>query len=243
MNGLYLTLSFLTTLPVVPSGYHFDERHWQTAVIWFPLVGGLLGGLVWLAGWSSGLLFGEWLAAVFAVAIWAALTGGLHLDGLADCCDGLFAAAEPTRRLEIMKDARLGAFGVIGLVLFLLLKVGAAQAVLAEGLGLAFVAAAALGRTMILWVARQPPARPGGMGAAFAEQIRPFPLLLATLLPVGLLAFMGWRGGLALVVAVTAVAAIVALARRSIGGVTGDVYGLTVEMVELMVMLAFVVGK
>jgi adenosylcobinamide-GDP ribazoletransferase len=81
------------------------------------------------------------------------------------------------------------------------------------------------------------------MGAAFAEQIRPFPLLLATLLPVGLLAFMGWRGGLALVVAVTAVAAIVALARRSIGGVTGDVYGLTVEMVELMVMLAFVVGK
>ncbi|MFZ0548923.1 MAG: adenosylcobinamide-GDP ribazoletransferase [Candidatus Promineifilaceae bacterium] len=239
MNGLFLALSFLTTLPVVPLSYHFDARHWRTAVFWFPIIGGLLGGLVWLVGWGSGLLFGGWVSAVLVAASWAALTGGLHLDGLADCCDGLLVMAEPARRLEILKDARLGAFGVIGLVLFLLLKVGAIQGVLARGHGLAFVAAAALGRAMILWVARQPPARSSGMGAAFAEQIQPFSLLLTTLLPVGLLFFLGWRGVVAVVGAVTAVFAIIIVARRRIGGVTGDVYGLTVEVVELVVLLTF----
>ena len=239
MNGLFLALSFLTTLPVVPEGYRYEARHWRTAVIWFPIIGGLIGGVVWLVGWGSGLLFGEWLSAVLAVVVWAALTGGLHLDGLADCCDGLLATAEPARRLEIMRDPRLGAFGVIGLALFLMLKVGAVQGASAGGQPLAFVAAAAMGRSMIVWAARQPQARPGGMGAAFGEQVRPFFLLLATVLPVGLLLLLGWRGGLALLLAVLAVGGIMALARKRIGGVTGDVYGLTVEMVELVVLLAF----
>jgi adenosylcobinamide-GDP ribazoletransferase len=170
------------------------------------------------------------------------LTGGLHLDGLADCFDGLLVVAEPARRLEILRDSRLGAFGGIGLILFLLLKIGAVQSVLTAEQGLALVAAAAFARAMIGWVARQPAAREDGLGVVFGGQIRPFFLIVGTLLPNGLLAFMGWRGSLAIVLAVIAVVGITALARQRIGGVTGDVFGLTVEVVELAVLLAFSAG-
>src|SRR5262245_61596780 len=93
------------------------------AALWFPLIGFGLGLVL-----AGGLLlfrlfFSPALAAALTVAAWAALTGGLHLDGLADCCDGLLATATPERRLEIMRDPRLGAFGVTGLTLFLILKV------------------------------------------------------------------------------------------------------------------------
>ncbi len=239
MNGLFLTLSFLTTLPIVPSRYQYEVRHWRTAVFWFPIIGGLIGGLVWLVGWASGLIFGAWLSAVLAVSAWAVATGGLHLDGLADCFDGLLVMAERERRLEIMRDPRLGAFGAIGLILFLLVKISAVQAVLANERGLALVAAAVTGRAMISWVARQPAARSDGLGLVFSVQIRPFFLIIATLPPIGLLILMGWRGGLALALTLIVVAGIIAFARRRIGGVTGDVFGLTVELVELAVLIAF----
>lgn len=239
MNGLRLAISFLTTLPVLSAGYDYDERHWGTAVYYFPIIGGLIGGLVWLVGWGADHLYSSWLAAVLAVALWAVATGGLHLDGLADCCDGLLTAVDRERRLEILRDPRLGAFGVIGLVLFLGLKVGAVQGVLVNGQGLALVAAAALGRTMILWVARQPAARPGGMGQVFAAQIQPIALVVATLLALVPLLLAGWIGIAALFAPTVATGAVILLARQRIGGVTGDVYGLTVELVELVVLLVF----
>ena len=239
MNGFRLGLSFLTTLPVLSARYTYDETHWGTAVFYFPVIGGLIGGLVWLAGWGAVQVFSSWLAAVLAVVVWVGATGGLHLDGVADCCDGLLASVGRERRLEILRDPRLGAFGAMGLILILGLKVGAVQGVLTAGHGLAIPAAAALGRTMIVWVARQPPARPGGMGQIFAAQIRPLALVATTLLTVVSLLLPGWRGGLALLAATVITGAVILLARRRISGVTGDVYGLTVELVELAVLLVF----
>ena len=239
MNGLRLALSFLTTLPVLSPNYVYEADHWRAAIFWFPLIGGLVGALVWLTGWGAGQIFSNWLAAGLAVVAWAVLTGGLHLDGLADCCDGLLASVDREQRLEILRDPHIGAFGAIGLVLFLGLKVGAVQGVLAVEQGVAIPAAAALGRTLIVWVARQPTARPGGMGAVFAAHIQLLTLFIISLLPaIGLLLF-GWRGGLALLVAAAVTIGIIRLARRRIGGMTGDVYGLTVELVELSILLVF----
>jgi adenosylcobinamide-GDP ribazoletransferase len=109
--------------------------------------------------------------------------------------------------------------------------------VLASERGIAIPFAAALGRVLILWVSRQQSARPGGLGATFAEQVRPLSLAVASLLPVIGLILLGWRGVAALGLAVLLTIAIIVFARRRIGGVTGDVNGLTVELVELTVLL------
>ena len=84
-----------------------------------------MGVLLLLAQAAAARLLGPAVAAVLVVALWAVLTGGLHLDGLADCCDGLLVSAPHERRLEIMRDPRVGSFAVIGLVLALLLKTAA----------------------------------------------------------------------------------------------------------------------
>lgn len=239
MKGLQLALSFFSTLPSFSKRYVYDANHWQTAVYWFPIVGVIIGGLVWLVGWGAGFLFSSWLTAVIATATWAALTGGLHLDGLVDCGDGLLASVSPERRLEIMRDPRVGAFGAFVLVLFLCLKIGAIQSVLTTGYGFAILIAAALGRTAIIWIAKYPSARPDGMGEVLSEQIDRRGLFVATMLPIIGLLFFGWRGLLALIVAIVVILSVGRFARQRVGGVTGDVFGLCVELVELSVLLIF----
>jgi len=236
---LRLALSFLTTLPVrapaAPSG------SLGRAAPWFPVVGALMGGLLAAAWWGLGYVFPPVLAAVVVVALWAALTGGLHLDGLADCGDGMLAALPPERRLEIMKDPRLGTFGGISLFLFLLLKVFSVSALpqaSLEGLG-ALLLAPALARWLLLIVARQPSARPGGMGAAFSQGLTPGLVAVAALLPALLAVLCGWRGLLAVLAALLVVFIVIRAARARLGGVTGDVLGLTVELTELAVLLVF----
>ena len=109
MTELRLAWSFLTRLP----GGLDPEREEELgqAVPWFPVVGLLLGLLVGVVFWFSALFFGSSLAAVFAVAASAILTGAFHEDGLADTCDSLGGFGRE-RRLEIMRDSRVGTFGV-----------------------------------------------------------------------------------------------------------------------------------
>jgi adenosylcobinamide-GDP ribazoletransferase len=166
-----------------------------------------------------------------------ALTGALHLDGLADCCDGLFLAASRERRLEVMADPHTGAFGVIGLVLILLLKAAALTA-LARTDGAALPFAAALARWCILPAARLPAARPGGMGADFASGLQPWALYAGALAPAGLMLLLGVPGLAALLAGLGAASLAALLARARIGGVTGDVFGAIVETVETAVLLA-----
>ncbi len=236
---LRLALSFLTTLPVRAPAV--PEGSLGRAAPWFPVVGALVGGLLAIAWWALGFVFPPTLSAVLVVALWAALTGGLHLDGLADCGDGMLAALPPERRLEIMRDPRLGTFGAISLVLFLLLKVFAVAALpQASPTGyLSLLLAPALARWLLLIVARQPSARPGGMGAAFSQGLTPGLIGVAAVLPAILAVLGGWQG-LAAVVAAALVAGVIVLAARArLGGVTGDVLGLTVELSELAVLLVF----
>jgi adenosylcobinamide-GDP ribazoletransferase len=236
---LRLALSFLTTLPVrAPSA---PPGSLGRAAPWFPVVGAILGALLVAAWWGLGYVFPPVLSAVLLVALWAALTGGLHLDGLADCGDGLLAAVPPERRLEIMRDPRLGTFGGLSLFLFLLLKVFAVAALPPASLAgyYPLLLAPALARWLILIVARQPSARPGGMGAAFGQGLTPVALAVAAVLPALLVAGGGWRGLGAVVAALLVVLLVIRVARARLGGITGDVLGLTVELSELAVLLVF----
>ena len=252
MNDLLLAIGFLTVFPVrtsapQPGGLGRAGR-------WFPIVGLILGVMLATAHFLLSQLFSPLLTAALVVALWAALTGGLHLDGLADCCDGLFASVSPERRLEIMRDPRLGTFGGLGLILFIILKILAIASLSSSssssssfvlgiwGLGvgsLPFVLSSSLARWLILIVARQPSARPGGLGADFALGLTPKVFILAALIPLMLILLGGWRALIAAALAHLVAFVIIRFARARLGGVTGDVLGLTVELVELTVLLTF----
>jgi adenosylcobinamide-GDP ribazoletransferase len=161
----------------------------------------------------------------------------LHLDGLADCCDGLLHASNPERRLEIMKDSRMGAFGGIGLTLALILKVSALASLPTEKAVPVILLAASLGRWFIILAGFQPLARPGGMGAGFSSGLRKSALFWGGLIPLALTIFLGVPGILALGLSYLGVFFILRFSRVRIGGITGDVFGLVVEAAEIITLV------
>ncbi|PKO23291.1 MAG: adenosylcobinamide-GDP ribazoletransferase [Chloroflexi bacterium HGW-Chloroflexi-1] len=236
MNDFLRALGLLTVLPVrVPVD---DGAPPGQAMAFYPLIGALIGaglaGLAWLLRLLGLAENAPLLPAALLLATWAGLTGALHLDGWADCCDALFVPVSRERRLEIMKDPRLGGFGAAGLILLLLIKLAALQGVTASPHALpALIAIPALGRWASVIAAKAyPSARPGGMGDFFRRGLGRRELVIATvcasLAAVGLL----WRGAILWAVVALALLALASLARARLGGLTGDVYGATIELAE-----------
>lgn len=241
MKHLLTAFNLMTTIPLPAS------KNWQTgdsgrASIWYPFVGLVIGGLTWLMWTGMTRLFPAPVAGILTLIVWVSLTGGLHLDGLADCCDGLLASASVERRLEIMKDPRLGAFGGIGLILNLLLK-AATLATLTPDTSLGIILAASLARWCILPAGLMPLARHSGLGADFAAGFRRWHIFVGAIFPMGLALALGTRGVVSLLAGLVAATLVLRLAKSSIGGVTGDVFGMTVEVVETVSLLVFVIGK
>lgn len=242
-NALLTALDFLTVLPVPhPKGYQPVEL--GKAAGCFPWVGALLGGLSGALYLGLRQAFPPFLAAGLAAAGWMALSGGLHLDGLADCCDGLLYAGSAARRLEIMKDPQHGTFGGIGLTLAILLKVAALAALPADWAVMLIASlSGALARWLLLPAGCQPNARPDGLGAAFSASLTKRAFVIALPPALILAGLLGWRGLAALVLAHGWAWLAFRLARRRLGGLTGDVYGLIVEVAELLVLLVFAAGR
>ncbi|HLC03925.1 MAG TPA: adenosylcobinamide-GDP ribazoletransferase [Anaerolineales bacterium] len=234
MTELRLAFGFLTALPVRPDR-KLERGELGRAAIWFPWVGLSIGALLWLVRTAVAEHYPAGLSAGLIVALWASASGGLHLDGLADCCDGLFASAPPSQRLEILKDVHVGALGVIGLLVLLLLKT-AAVASLADARAL--LLAPLLGRWWLLPLARMRPARLDGLGARLHNELPtywalPLPLLIGFLVP------FGWRGAAAFVLSGVTTLLWGRLARARLGGQTGDVLGAVCETGELASLLVF----
>ncbi len=233
--------SLLTVLPVrAPADVSAPGR----AMAFYPLVGAVIGGvLVGVAallswwGLTDRLPF---LSAALVLAVWVIITGGLHLDGWADCCDGLFVPVERTRRLEIMKDPRMGSFGAVGLVLLLLIKWAALGGLLVTSYPLlALVAVPAVARWLVTVAAKAfASARPGGMGDHFRQGAGAWVLAFATVIALAATVPLMWRGAVIWGVAVAAFLALVFLARARLGGLTGDVYGGVVELSETAMLVA-----
>ena len=121
MRGLILALGFLTRLPL-PAVRDFQPAELARALVWFPAAGLVVGAAVALVA-ALGALLDPWLGALAGVVMWAWITSGLHLDGLADTADALGAAhRDPARFLAVLADPHVGSFGVIALVLQLLAK-------------------------------------------------------------------------------------------------------------------------
>jgi adenosylcobinamide-GDP ribazoletransferase len=210
----------------------------RQALAWFGAVGALVGLVVGGAWWGAGELWPPLVAAVVAVAVDAAVTGMLHLDGVADSGDGLLPPLDRARRLAVMASPEVGAFGVAVLVLVLAARV-AAFASLDPDLLLVVGLWAGARAAMAVTLTAAPYAR--GVGAASGFR-RPGPPVVAMLtLGLALAAVVGARGGLAGVVTATAAAAafaaVVALGIRRLGGYTGDVLGAAGVLAETVGLL------
>lgn len=246
MGDFLRALSLLTRIPVRAS-WEGDPPLGKAAAF-FPLVGAVIGvpaaALALLLGaltWASEAT--NLLSAALVLLVLEGLTGFLHLDGWADCCDGLLPALSRERRLEIMKDPRLGCFGVTGIVLLLMVKLAALAAVLSGTRGLAGVlpvaVAPALSRSAMVVGARAfPLARSEGMAALLRRGLGPLQVIVALALGMGCAALLGWRGAVCAALALLAALGLGRLAKAKIGGSTGDVYGATSELAETLVLVA-----
>lgn len=240
MKYLSIAFNLLTTLPVRAAADWQPGDSGRAAGL-YPFVGLVIGALVALAYSLLHLFFPTLITAALTLTLWVALTGGLHLDGLADCCDGLLHASNAEKRLEIMKDSRMGAFAGIGLTLTLLLKVSALASLPTDKAVPVILLAASLGRWFIILAGFQPLARPGGMGADFSSGLQKSALAWGGLIPFGLAIYLGVPGILVLGITFLAVFLLLRFVRTRIGGVTGDVFGLIVEVVETLTLITLTI--
>jgi adenosylcobinamide-GDP ribazoletransferase len=241
MKYLLSAFDLLTTLPL-PSSRNWQAGDSGRSAVWFSLVGLCIGALAAGAFALSQLYFSRMLSAALALALWVLLTGGLHLDGLADCFDGMFHASNPERRLQIMKDPQVGAFGVIGLILVLLIKFAALASLSSMRATGAILLSASFARWCALLTWKQPLARPDGLGADFSSGLRAGSIILGSLIPLGLAIWLEGTGFLAIGFGLLVTAFTLFMARKNLGGITGDVLGMIIELVEASVMLVFSLG-
>lgn len=239
--GPAVALQFLSLIPVrLPRS--LPPAAFPNAVAWFPLAGALLGAIVAGADALFGRVLPVTVVSALDLVLLALITGGLHLDGLADAADGLLGNLPRERRLAVMRDGGIGAFGAAALALTLLVEYSALVSVAPAIRSPALVVAAALSRwAMSLMVWAFPYARAEGAGSPFRAGLRASHVAVAA--AVALLvatAALSWIG-----IAPFAVSAIVGLlvgrlALGRVGGCTGDVYGAGGELAFAATLVAMV---
>lgn len=243
-GSLTAAIGFLTRLKVGRSATSDPERVVRGAPL-FPLVGAALGAMVGVAAAGLAQALPPLLAGSLAVALELVLTGALHADGLADSADGL-GGRDREDSLRIMRDHSLGAYGASALALGLLIKATALGALAEEGAVAAVVAAMALSRAVPLALAAALPyARAGeGTGRLLTSRTGGGAATAAAVLAIALAGCAVGTGAIGLVATVAAAAAAVGLvARRRLGGVTGDVMGAAIELASTLALVAAVVQR
>lgn len=244
MKLLFIALGFLTVFPI-PLKWTLKPEDLGRSMAFFPLAGFISGGVLVAVNAVLLLLFPRSLADFVLIAVLALITGGIHLDGLADTCDGLYGGKTREEVLSIMKDSRVGAIGVISLIFVIGIKYTALHSI-PEGMKYAsLLVMPAISRwSMVLTAYLSPYARPkGGTGKDFVEGVSSLSILIASVfagvISAGLL---GLKGGL-LMLSMGGVTLLgVIYFRRRLGGVTGDILGAVNEVTEVLALLFLLVS-
>lgn len=234
MKGFVLALQFLTRLPT--PCVKADDDAFAASMRWFPAVGLVIGALVAGAGWAGSSL-DPWLAALFALATWIAVTGALHLDGLSDLADASGAAHKDRERLlAVLADPHVGSFGVVAIALQLIAKLILLQSAIEAQLFWPLILipfAARIGP--LIWTLWLPPLH-AGLASRFRMAVRPADIAFWTVTLVAmvyaspsiamtapLILWWGWQ------------------LRRTIGGISGDGHGAGIELIETGLLLSAIV--
>jgi adenosylcobinamide-GDP ribazoletransferase len=240
LRSALLAFQFLTRLPV--PGDHYDAAALAASPRWYPAVGTLIGALLAASLVGFGLVFSPMLAALLTLAAGLLLTGALHEDGFADLCDGLGGGRDRGRALEIMRDSRIGAYGALGLIVLLGLRVVSLSDLDRSGAWVAagaLIAAHAASRGAIVWVlSASAYAREDGAGNGVAgprtrgDLIFAFVCSCFAVIPLAVV--MGLAPVLAALVLLTvAVLVVRRLFEQRLGGYTGDCLGAVQQVGEI----------
>jgi adenosylcobinamide-GDP ribazoletransferase len=246
LRDLRLATAFLTLLPLGPSRGAGGAGELAAASWAFPLAGALVGLIAGLGyALARGLGLPPFLAAALAVAVSILVTGALHEDGLADLADGLGVRGGLLAKLAAMRASGIGGFGALALIVSVLLRVAALAALGTTGPVLpALIAAHAGGRALLPWALyREPRARADGLAVNAGRPGRR-PALFALLIGFVLL-FLATGPVHGVIAAAAALLALLLLplARRQIGGITGDVLGAVEQTAEIVILLVLVAGR
>lgn len=241
---LLIAVQFMTTVPVRLPYLPSREQN-ALSMLFYPVIGLLIGGVLWLM--ASFIHLPIMLLSCLIIVVWVGLTGGLHLDGLADTADAWVGGfGDRERTLAIMKDPNAGAMGVIAIVLCLALKWASIYALLDLNFGLSLLFVPMLGRLGVLVLfATTPYVRQQGLGSALQD----VPKSVLWLVMIGFAAVclavmsfvLSWQMALAVLsVWVLVLAYLRTLFIKRLGGITGDTVGASIECVEAALLIAAV---
>jgi adenosylcobinamide-GDP ribazoletransferase len=241
--SLLAAFQFLTILPVKRS---FTSKQVGRASAYFPVVGAVIGLALAGINYLLRLILPEEVVNVILIALLAVFSGGLHLDGLADTMDGIAGHRTPEKRLEIMRDSRIGGFAAIGVALFLLMEFVSLNSIPGNLMLAALIVAPTLSRwAMVNAIFVYPYARPSGLGKAFKEAVSWRQFVIATVVSLIPAVVLFKVAGVVIMAGVWIAVTLAAIClKRQLRGLTGDTYGALNELATiiaflLITMLAF----
>lgn len=239
--GFYIAMLFLTRIPLPQ--IMLDEKKIASAVPFFPLVGGAIGGILLIIQSLGKNFLPVPAMAVILVALNTIITGGMHLDGFADTMDGLFCGGDREKKLAVMKDSCSGAYGVMGISLVFLLKYVLLTVIPANYLGCTLLSFPLLSRwVMTFAIIFFPYGRKKGLGKAFTYNKNPMGFYIGSILVIGLMYLMiGIHGIIATIITFIMGIGFILYIIKQLGGLTGDTYGALNEFCEIIALLVFVI--
>lgn len=238
IDGIILSFQLFSRIPIKKS-VDYNSDNIKIALIFFPILGFIIGALT---GLVVNLVFpySKMISGAIGILVYIFLSGGIHLDGLADVCDGFFSNRDPERILEIMKDSMIGTFGVLALVCYGILKASIYGEMGSINLSQVFyfgiVSYLARFSTLIL-ILRSKIVRPGGFGSAMETALKGSYAVAIHLFIIILLSFYDFRVLILAIFSILNAEMLRIISKKKIGGVTGDVYGTNTELNEIFLLL------
>jgi len=238
-------IQLLTSIPIRLKG-ELTAKQLGRATAWFPVIGLIIGGILAGLNWVFNLILPPLVTNILLIITLVILTGAMHLDGLSDTCDGIAGHKTVEERWKVMHDSRVGAFGVVGIVLILLAQYAALSNVPPDKMTPVLLLMPTVSRwAMVYSIFAFPYARPAGLGKAYKEATGWAQFMIATVIT---LAIAGGLyplfnvGGFLLFGGVAVVATALAFYfRYKFAGLTGDTYGATNEVAEVMALIFVII--
>ena len=234
--GFLAAVQFLTIIPVRRS---VTQRDIGRSLVFFPIVGLGIGAVLLGLDHLFNLFLPAAIGSILLIIALVLITGASHLDGFIDTCDSMVAGRSPKERHAIMRDSRVGAFGVVGVCCLLLVKYASLLTLPDDYRMAGLLLMPVLGRwSMVYAILAYPAARSEGLGQYFKEQSNWWGLVIATIITIAVSVVLLNLWGLALVVAIWLILVIISVVlRKKLGGLTGDTYGAINEVIEVCTLI------